>query len=757
MRVVLLMRVLQSRGWLGELGGRAVLPVMTRADRLRVAESCRFVEAMVRSDYRPRQRHVRAPRPASPHLHLPVRRPLGRAGTAPHAHAERRGRGQPRGAAGRRARLGQEPPGARVRRRGGGGRRARALRRLRRRGAHALRAVRRGARPAGAGHRARRAARPRWAAAAASSPGSSPTSAPAWAVSRPRWRPTRTPSATGCTRPWPTCWPASPGRRPALLVLEDVHWADAPTLLLLRHLARAGSARDPAARHLPGHRGRRARRALGDARGPAPLRHRPARPRRALGRRGGRVRAERRRGGPRPASCASWRGAIRELTDGNAFLVCELWRALVETGAVEVVGGSIQVTRSPAELGSPESVREVVSQRLSRLAPGTSDLLELAATAGAEFELDVVRRAAGLGEPELLAALDEAVRSGMIEELPSQRAGVPVHPRARAAGAVRPAVGSAAGGASPARGRGARARPRPLGAGARGPRASLRRRGALRWDRRAPSSTTCSPRGRPPRRSPSTRRRRGCAPRSRWGSTARRSAWSSRSSSGRRATAAGRRSMRWRRSGRPRTSPGSWGTRSGLARAAIGYEDACWRPGMTDQGAVELLEEAATALGDEDSGLRVGLLGGLARALDFQGQHERGAIVRTNAIDDGAAAGGPASASPPCWCAPTGRAAPPRSRRSSPCSPRPGTSARSWATPRSARRRCPGGCRRSSRSPTSSRRGARWPRCSRRPSRPRSRSSSTWPSTTGRRSRSATGAWRRPRRGPGARTSGAAC
>ena len=65
-----------------------------------------------------------------------------------------------------------------------------------------------------------------------------------------------------------------------------------------------------------------------------------------------------------------------------------------------------------------------------------------------------------------------------------------------------------------------------------------------------------------------------------------------------------------------------------LARAAIGYEDACWRPGIADQGAVELLEEAAAALGDESSELRVGLLGGLARALDFQGEHERAAIVR---------------------------------------------------------------------------------------------------------------------------------
>jgi len=69
-----------------------------------------------------------------------------------------------------------------------------------------------------------------------------------------------------------------------------------------------------------------------------------------------------------------------------------------------------------------------------------------------------------------------------------------------------------------------------------------------------------------------------------------------------------------------------------LARAAVGFEDACWRPGMADQGAVELLEEAAAALGEGNSELRVGLLAGLARALDFQGDHKRGAIVRTSAI-----------------------------------------------------------------------------------------------------------------------------
>src|SRR6185437_9519167 len=33
-----------------------------------------------------------------------------------------------------------------------------------------------------------------------------------------------------------------------------------------------------------------------------------------------------------------------------------------------------------------------------------------------------------------------------------------------------------------------------------------------------------------------------------------------------------------------------------LAAAAIGFEDACWRPGITDAGAVELLEEASRTL-----------------------------------------------------------------------------------------------------------------------------------------------------------------
>src|SRR4051794_6342437 len=212
--------------------------------------------------------------------------------------------------------------------------------------------------------------------------------------------------------------------RPLLLVLEDGHWADAPTLLLLRHLARSAwgarllllaTFRDTEA-DLPAELSE----TLADLR-----RSDDVVRMRLSGLSGAEVsdlvgRAAGGAGGGE-TEAQDLATTIHDLTGGNAFLVCELWRDLVETGIVEVAAGQVRVTRPLAELGTPESVREVVSERLSRLSPTTIDLLELAAAAGAEFELELIRRAAGLSEAELLVALEEAVGSGMVEELPSQR------------------------------------------------------------------------------------------------------------------------------------------------------------------------------------------------------------------------------------------------------------------------------------------------------------------------------------------------
>ena len=202
--------------------------------------------------------------------------------------------------------------------------------------------------------------------------------------------------------------------RPVVLLLEDAHWADAPTLGLLRHLARAGGR----ARLLLVATFRDTETDLPDALSEllADLRRSEEVVRLRLGGLSGDEVAEfvrRVAGGDEPELAS----AIADLTNGNPFLVCELWRSLVDGEAVEVSGGNVRLARPLEELAPPESVREVVARRLARLRPATADLLELAATAGSEFELDVLRPVA---DADLLPALDEAVSSGMIEELPSR-------------------------------------------------------------------------------------------------------------------------------------------------------------------------------------------------------------------------------------------------------------------------------------------------------------------------------------------------
>lgn len=420
--------------------------------------------------------------------------------------------------------------------------------------------------------------------------------------------------------------------RPVLLVIEDGHWADAPTLLLLRHLARsAGGARllvlatfrDTEA-DLP--------QALSETL--ADLRRSDDVVRLGLTGLTTEEVAEfvhRAAGADPGAGPAELAQTISDLTEGNPFLVCELWRALVETKGVEVVDRAIRLARPLTELGTPESVREVVSQRLSRLAPGTTGLLELAASAGAEFELDVLRRAAGLEETELITALDEAIRSGMIEEAPSRRLAYRfTHELVRRAlydrlTAVRRAelhlrVGEALEQGAERSGRVLVdlahhfAAAAPLGGARRGIEYNLlaarAATGALAFDEAAAHLRTALELGiEDPASQAEVFLELGTA--------------THRAGRALDALAAFRSAGNIAR---------DLGDAELLSRAAIGYEEACWRPGIVDQGAVELLEEAAAALGDGASSLRVRLLGGLARALHFRGHHKRGAIARTEAV-----------------------------------------------------------------------------------------------------------------------------
>ncbi len=420
-------------------------------------------------------------------------------------------------------------------------------------------------------------------------------------------------------------------RRPLVLAIEDGHWADAPTLLLLRHLAQTAwsgrlllflTFRDVEA-EVP--------QAL--AQTLADLRRSDDVVRLRLGGLSDREVSEfvRRVAEDERADVAEIASAISDLTGGNPFLICELWRALVETGTIASARALPLAGSLLAQLGAPDSVREVVSARLARLGASTTALLELAATAGAEFEPAILRRGSQLAEREFVAALDEATHSGIVVELPGRQLAYRFsHELVRRAvydrlSGVRKAelhlrIGEAL---EAADARSVRiladlahhfTAAAPLDGVERAVRynvlAARAAADALAFDEAAEMLAAALELGidDPRRRAEAllelgmARHRAGKAPDALQALAA--------------AAQIGR----------------ELADAEVLARAAAGYEDASWRPGTIEQDAVDLLEEAATALGEQDSELRVELLGGLARALDMRGQQQRGALVRDSAI-----------------------------------------------------------------------------------------------------------------------------
>ena len=185
-----------------------------------------------------------------------------------------------------------------------------------------------------------------------------------------RSRPIPTPSATACTRRSPTCSPASaaagrccscsrtatgPTRRRSCCCAT---WRGRPAARALLLLA---TFRDTEA-DVPDALSE----TLADLRrSDDVVRLRLDGP---LRRRGGRVRPPRRRDGDVDPGRPSSPGAIRDLTDGNAFLVCELWRALRRDRARRGRRRRDPPHPAAAELGTPRE--RARGRQPAALAPG---------------------------------------------------------------------------------------------------------------------------------------------------------------------------------------------------------------------------------------------------------------------------------------------------------------------------------------------------------------------------------------------------
>jgi DNA-binding SARP family transcriptional activator/tetratricopeptide (TPR) repeat protein len=197
-------------------------------------------------------------------------------------------------------------------------------------------------------------------------------------------------------------------RQPVVLVLDDLHWADKPTLLMLRQMVRAAgespllivaTIRDterPAALvdmlvqlrrehyfdriELTGLDEADATALIGEF-GPQRI--------------------------PDHVNRTLW-----EETKGNPFFLEEMVRHL-GAAAPDPEGNG-----APWPVELPEGIREVIGRRLATLSERTSQLLITAAVMGREFRVEVLEAVSDLDEDEIDEVIEEGVGAHVIAEVP---------------------------------------------------------------------------------------------------------------------------------------------------------------------------------------------------------------------------------------------------------------------------------------------------------------------------------------------------
>src|SRR5947209_6199961 len=206
---------------------------------------------------------------------------------------------------------------------------------------------------------------------------------------------------------------------PVVLVIDDLHWAARPTLLMLRHVL--GS--DAATRLLviatyrdtqlgPGHP---LTETLGEVRGRAAVEQLTL---------GGLARddvtafVQLAAGHHLDDRARALARALHAQTDGNPFFVAEILRHLVETGAVYRREGVWVSDLAIDDISLPEGIRATVGGRLSHVSETARRALSVGSVVGREFDLAVVELVAGGDGEDLLDAFDEGVGARLIAEVP---------------------------------------------------------------------------------------------------------------------------------------------------------------------------------------------------------------------------------------------------------------------------------------------------------------------------------------------------
>jgi class 3 adenylate cyclase len=203
-------------------------------------------------------------------------------------------------------------------------------------------------------------------------------------------------------------------RQPLLVVLDDLHWADAGTLAIIRQLLR--SDRDGPLLIVGTYRDTDVDRTHPLAQSLHDLQREPGSIRVSLS--GlerdsvGALIADR----AGHAASEEFVDLIYDETEGNPYFAEEVLAHLVESGAVvKDVHGDWANTVPVSDVGVPEGIRDALGRRLSRLPVETNEVLSVAAVVGREFDLVVVGDVVSLASLDVIERLEPAIDAGLVK------------------------------------------------------------------------------------------------------------------------------------------------------------------------------------------------------------------------------------------------------------------------------------------------------------------------------------------------------
>ena len=198
---------------------------------------------------------------------------------------------------------------------------------------------------------------------------------------------------------------------PLMVVLDDMHWADKPSLLLLQFLAK--ELRGSRLMVLGTYRDVELRRQHPLAQTLGELNRENLSQRvllRGLTAHDVKRFVEVTAGTTPPDTLVQ---AVYKETEGNPFFVNEIVRLLVADGRLEHAEGVKEWS-----VTIPQSVREVVGRRLDHLSDECNKVLTIGAVIGREFGVKLLEKVSEVKGDRLLEALEEAMAARVIAELP---------------------------------------------------------------------------------------------------------------------------------------------------------------------------------------------------------------------------------------------------------------------------------------------------------------------------------------------------